>query len=116
MLHFSQCCHSKPFLPSPDGWKHGCRTQSVIVASASALLECSPEGLLLAGHYTHGSRVPALVTVYARHCTFGLFGTAEAIKTRLRLFLRWRGLATRESPRTAAGPTHSCAGHRCVGP
>src|ERR1019366_9928488 len=32
------------------------------------------------------------------------------------LILRWRRLATRESPRTAAGPIHSCAGHRCAGP
>ncbi len=32
------------------------------------------------------------------------------------LTLHWRRLATRESPRTAAGPIHSCAGHRCVGP
>src|ERR1022692_2583639 len=32
------------------------------------------------------------------------------------VILRWRRLATRESPRTAAGPRHSCAGHRCVGP
>src|ERR1039458_8876825 len=31
------------------------------------------------------------------------------------LILRWRRPATRESPRTAAGPIHSCAGHRCVG-
>src|ERR1022692_1233718 len=30
------------------------------------------------------------------------------------LILRWRRPATRESPRTAAGPIHSCAGHRCV--
>ena len=32
------------------------------------------------------------------------------------VILRGRRLATRESPRTAAGPIHSCAGHRCVGP
>jgi hypothetical protein len=32
------------------------------------------------------------------------------------LILRWRRLATPESPRTAAGPIHSCAGHRGVGP
>ena len=32
------------------------------------------------------------------------------------LILRWRRLATRESPRTAAGPIHSCAGHRREGP
>ena len=31
------------------------------------------------------------------------------------VILGWRRLATRESPRTAAGPIHSCAGHRCVG-
>src|ERR1035438_10502108 len=29
------------------------------------------------------------------------------------LLLRWRRLATRESPRTAAEPIHSCAGPRC---
>src|ERR1019366_9663407 len=32
------------------------------------------------------------------------------------LMLHWRRLATRESPRTAAGPIHSCAGRRCAGP
>src|ERR1019366_2880853 len=32
------------------------------------------------------------------------------------LILPWRRLAIHESPRTAAGPIHSCAGHRCVGP
>src|ERR1019366_5589545 len=32
------------------------------------------------------------------------------------LTLHWRRLATRESPRTAAGPIHSCAGRHCVGP
>ena len=31
------------------------------------------------------------------------------------LTLHWRRLATRESPRTAAGPIHSCADHRCAG-
>jgi hypothetical protein len=40
-----------------------------------------------------------------RHFTFGLFGTAETIRTRLPLFQRGRRLATRESPRTAARPT-----------
>ncbi len=32
------------------------------------------------------------------------------------LILRGRRLAIRVSPRTAAGPIRSCAGHRCVGP
>ena len=32
------------------------------------------------------------------------------------LILPWRRLAIHESPRTAAGPTHSCICHRCVGP
>src|ERR1017187_4841928 len=32
------------------------------------------------------------------------------------LTLHWRRPATRESPRIAAGPTHSCAGHRGAGP
>src|SRR5450759_4504559 len=31
------------------------------------------------------------------------------------LILRWRRLAARVSPRTAAEPRHSCGGHRCVG-
>jgi len=31
------------------------------------------------------------------------------------LIFRWRRLATRESPRTDAGPRRSCAGHRGVG-
>src|ERR1035441_5062696 len=32
------------------------------------------------------------------------------------LMLSWQRPAVRESPRTAAGPIHSCAVHRCVGP
>ncbi len=37
------------------------------------------------------------------------------IDDELLLMRRWQRLATRESPRTAAGPIHRRAGHHCVG-
>src|ERR1019366_2903396 len=46
----------------------------------------------------------------------GLLTTVLIRDDECALMLRWQRPATLVSPRTAVGPIHSCAGHRCVGP